>query len=252
MMMLKIFTFYFSLSMSQPVWIAVDACITVLLTWAVSQSKANPRLEAQRPTARILGPQILVSTVGLVIINWLFLIGAFVMLFQQPWFVCNMFDSSAVDVSKWWLLADNFEAEVLAMVCLFQFINNAAVQNFGYKFRRSWWRNYILVFLWAAYLAIVSYWLLADPNNFGCMMRFNCGSPTVLHEMGYYGVTSHVELFNTPLGHNVLPVDFRWRLWGLCIGNVVTGLFFERIIILGPVHEWLARRFPVERLQVKF
>ncbi|KAI8584672.1 hypothetical protein K450DRAFT_217430, partial [Umbelopsis ramanniana AG] len=251
MMMLKIFTFYFSLSMSQAVWIAVDACITVLLTWAVSQSQANPRLEPQRPTARILGPQILISTIGLVLINWIFLIGAFGMLFQQPWFVCNMFDSSAVDVSKWWLLADNFEAEVLALVCLFQFINNAAVQNFGYKFRQSWWRNYILVFLWAAYLAIVSYWLLADPNNFGCMMRFNCGSPTVLHEMGYYGVTSNVELYNTPLGHNVLPVDFRWKLWGLCAGNVVAGLAFERLVILGPVHAWLARTFPVERLQVK-
>ncbi|KAJ2955419.1 hypothetical protein NQZ79_g8580 [Umbelopsis isabellina] len=251
MMMLKIFTFYFSLSMSQSVWIAVDACITVVLTWAVSQSKANPRLEGQRPTARILGPQIMASTIGLVIINWLFLIGAFAFLFQQPWYVCNMFDSSAVDVSKWWLLADNFEAEVLALICLFQFINNAAVQNFGYKFRQSWWRNYILVFLWAAYLAIVSYWVLADPNNFGCIMRFNCGSPTVLHSMGYYGVTSNIELYNTPLGHNVLPWDFRWKLWALSMGNVLAGLAYERLVILGPVHAWLARRFPVERLQVK-
>lgn len=83
MMMLKIFTFYFSITMGQNVWIAIDVFITVFLTWAVSQSKAADRLEPQRPTARLLGPQTLASGMGLVAINWLFLIGAFVMLFKQ-------------------------------------------------------------------------------------------------------------------------------------------------------------------------
>lgn len=73
-------------------------------------------------------------------------------------------------MSKWWLLSDNYEGEVLAFVCLFQFINNAAVFNFGYKFRQSFHKNYVLVILWLAYLAIASYWLLADPNPFGCLV----------------------------------------------------------------------------------
>lgn len=83
MMMLKIYTFYFSITMSQNVWIAVDVFITVFLTWAVSQSKAAKRLAPERPTARLLGPQTLASCWGLVAINWLFLIGAFVMLYKQ-------------------------------------------------------------------------------------------------------------------------------------------------------------------------
>lgn len=83
MMMLKIYTFYFSTTMSQNVWIAVDVFITVFLTWAVSQSKAAKRLAPERPTARLLGPQTLASCWGLVAINWLFLIGAFVMLYKQ-------------------------------------------------------------------------------------------------------------------------------------------------------------------------
>ena len=86
MMMLKIFTFYFSTTMSQNVWIAVDVFITVFLTWAVSQSKAAKRLAPERPTARLLGPQTLASCWGLVAINWLFLIGAFVMLYKQSKF----------------------------------------------------------------------------------------------------------------------------------------------------------------------
>lgn len=113
MMMLKIFTFYFSISLSQNIWIAIDVLITVLLTWAVSQSRAADELAAQRPTAQLLGPQVMASAIGVVAINWLFVIGAFVMLFQQPWFRCNEFDSNAVDISKWWLLADNMVCDSL-------------------------------------------------------------------------------------------------------------------------------------------
>jgi len=249
MAMLKIFGFYFSVSVSNLVWIAVDVLITVLLTWAVSQSRAATRLEAQRPTARLLGPQTLASGMGLVAINWLFLIGAFVMLFKQPWFLCNEFDSSAVDMSKWYLLADNYEGEVLALVCLFQFINNAAVFNFGYKFRKAFYRNYTLVFLWLAYLIMVSHWMLADPNQFGCLFRFNCGTKEVLEQIDYAPPPTYVDQYNTPLGHNVMPPEFRWKLWGLCVGNMAAALMYERLVVLGPVHTFLAKKFPVDRLK---
>lgn len=147
------------------------------------------------------------------------------------------------------LLADNYEGEVLALVCVFQFINNAAVFNFGYKFRRSFWRNYILVFLWLLYLAIASYWTLADPNSFGCLFRFNCGTKEVLEQIGYSPPSIHVVPYNIPLGHNVLPKTFRWKLWGLIIGNMFTALIYERVIVLGPVHSYLAKKYPVDRLK---
>ncbi|RCI03520.1 hypothetical protein CU098_010396, partial [Rhizopus stolonifer] len=249
MMMLKIFTFYFSITMSQNVWIAIDVLITVLLTWAVSQSHAAKRLEGQRPTARLLGPQTLSSAMGIVAINWLFLIGAFVMLFKQAWFRCHEFDASAVDISKWWLLADNYEAEVLALVTLFQFINNAAAFNFGYKFRKAFWRNYALVFLWLLYIAIVSYWTLAGPNRFGCLFRFNCGTKGVLTQLGYTPPPTYIEPYNTSLGHNIMPADFRWKLWGLCVGNMIAALAYEKLVVLGPVHSYLAKRYPVDRLK---
>ncbi|CAO3615556.1 unnamed protein product [Mucor hiemalis] len=251
MMMLKIFTFYFSVTMNQYVWLAIDVLITVLLTWAVSQSHAATHLEGQRPTARLLGPQTLASTMGLVLINWLFLIGSFVMLFKQDWYRCNEFDASAVDISKWWLLADNYEAQMLAIVCLFQFINNAAIFNYGYKFRKSFWRNYSLIFLWLLYFAIVSYWTLAPPNRFGCLFRVNCGTPEVLQQMGYEVPPVYIEPYNVPLGHNVMPWDFRWKLWGLCVGNMAAGLIYEKLVVIGPVHSFLAKRYPVDRLQVK-
>ncbi|KAI7883302.1 hypothetical protein K492DRAFT_185103 [Lichtheimia hyalospora FSU 10163] len=250
MVMMKIITFYFSITMSQYVWIAIDVFITVFLSWAVSQSKAADRLEPCRPTARLLGPQTLASCLGLVSINWIYMCCAFYMLYQQEWFRCNEFDSNAVDISKWWLLADNYEAEVLTVVGMFMFINNAAVFSFGYKFRRPIYRNYPLIFLWALYIAIVSYWTLADPNRFGCLFRLNCGTPQVLQELGYPVPPTYIEDYNLPLGHNIMPWDFRWRLWGLCLGNMATALLYERIIVLGPVHTYLAKRFPLARLRI--
>ncbi|KAI9277868.1 hypothetical protein BY458DRAFT_532460 [Sporodiniella umbellata] len=249
MMMLKIFTFYFSVSISENIWIVVDIFITVFLTWAVSQSKAASKLAPQRPTAQLLGPQTLASCIGLVAINWVFLSCAYVLLFKQEWFRCNEFDARAVDMSKWMLLSDNFEGEILGFVCLFQFINSAAVFNFGYKFRQSFYRNYTLVVLWLLYLTIASYWLLADPNQFGCIFRFNCGTPQVLEKLGYLAPSTSITPYNTPLGHNVMPKDFRWKLWGLIIGNAVTALAYERFVVLGFVHNFLARVFPVNRLK---
>lgn len=84
-------------------------------------------------------------------------------------------------MSKWWLLSDNYEGQILSFTCLFQFINNAAIFNFGYKFRQGFWRNYALVGLWVLYLAIASYWMLAGPNRFGCMvsdLQLCIGIPT--------------------------------------------------------------------------
>lgn len=81
------------------------------------------------------------------------------------------------------------------------------------------------------------------------IVRFNCGSIEVLEQIGYTPPPVYVERYNTPVGHNVMPQEFRWKLWGLCMGNLAAAMFWERIVILGPVHAYLAKRFPVERLK---
>lgn len=168
---LKLLTFYFSISPSENTWILVDAFITVGLSFAVTQALANKKLSRHRPTSRILGPETLASVLGLLFINAWFLIGSFIWLYQQEWFRCQEFDARNTDPAKWWLLGDNFETDVLSFVTLFQFVNSASVFNFGYVFRQPWYRNYLLVFIWAVFIVIVSYWELADPNAFGCMFR---------------------------------------------------------------------------------
>ncbi|KAJ2000403.1 hypothetical protein GGI04_004165, partial [Coemansia thaxteri] len=256
MSMLEIVQFYFSVIVPQAVWIMIDSFIAVGLCIAVTQAQTARRLAPSRPTARLIGAHTLASIWGQTIINYAFLFGLVGLLFAQSWFRCHEFDSRDIDTSLWWILGDNYEAELISIVCLFQFVNAAAVYNFGYRYRRHWITNYLLVVLYGAFMAVVSALVLADPNRFGCMFRINCGDPDTLVALGYARPTWSITPYNSPIGHNVLPHAFRWTLWALCVTNIVLCLAYERIVVLGPVgrwikHWWIARRGGNGKLKVK-
>ncbi|KXN74247.1 hypothetical protein CONCODRAFT_34886 [Conidiobolus coronatus NRRL 28638] len=242
---LKLITFYFSTSLSLGSWILVDAFITVGLSYAITQSHAAPTLSKYRPTARILGPETLASVLGLIFINFLFLICGFVWLFQQPFFVCNEFDTTSVDLSKWVLLGDNYEGEVLSFITLYQFVNSAFIYNFGSAHRRVWYRNWMLLLFWAAFIIMVSYLLLADPNAFGCLMRMNCGDKDYLAAKGFNVPNINIPIYNVPYENNILPKYFRIELFFYCMGNMACGILWELIVVIGPgrtlLRKWFAK-----------
>ncbi|KAI8641895.1 hypothetical protein BD408DRAFT_345182 [Parasitella parasitica] len=248
----KFCTFYYSISFSQWNFILIDAFITVFCAFAVTQAGAAKQLSRHRPTARILGPEVLLSVLGQLWINAWFLIGAFIWIYtRDDFFRCREWDARATDLYKWWLLGDSFEAVILTFISLFQFINCAMTFNYGYIFRERWYRNYFLIIVWAVFIAIVSYWELADPNRFGCLVRLNCGNPDVLVSLGYQKPTFYIEPYNNPLGHNVLPKSFRYQLWAYSIGNMLLVHIWERFIVLGPVRQWTRRKYPLKRLAIK-
>jgi predicted P-type ATPase len=158
----KFCTFYYTMSFSQWNFILIDAFITVFCAFAVTQAGAAKKLSNHRPTARILGPEVLLSVLGQLFINIWFLIGAWIWIYtRDDFFRCHEWDARAIDNSKWWLLGDSFEADILTFIALFQFVNSALVFNYGYIFRERWFRNYFLIFVWSLFVAIVSYWELA-------------------------------------------------------------------------------------------
>ena len=63
-----------------------------------------------------------------------------VMLFNQDWFQCRMWDG---DNMRDFFLGDNYETSTIFVVTGYQYITSAAAFNFGYTWRRSWWRNYV-------------------------------------------------------------------------------------------------------------
>ncbi|KAI0223304.1 hypothetical protein L0F63_004993 [Massospora cicadina] len=248
---LKIISFYFSIQMSAQIWILVDAFIITFMAFAISQAKAAPRLAPSRPTSRILGPETLASTLGQVVINFAFVFGAYPLLFSQPFFKCHEFDSSTVDLAKWYLLGDNYEASTLSFVTMYQFVNAAAIYNFGYRYRQPWHRNYLLVALWWAFLAYITYMLLADPSWLSCIMRLNCADPDILIQDRYAVPNLKITPYNILSGSNVFPMPFRVKLFAYCLGNIAAGLLWERVVVLGPVRRYFMASKPLDRLKLK-
>ncbi|CAO0803749.1 unnamed protein product [Mucor circinelloides] len=234
----ELIMFYFTVIACQPIWITIDGFITTTMTFAITQAQPAERLGPSRPTAKPLGAYTLASCLGVIFVNFWFMVTSVVWLFQQDWFVCNEFDSSAIDSAKWWLLGDNYEAEIISLVVLFQFFNSAAIVNFGSAFRRAWWRNYVLVVFYCCFFIHTSFLILADPNPYSCIFRVNCGTPDVLESLGYPYPWWKIEPYNSPLGHNVLPKWFRWQLWGFVLGNCLINIIWERVIVLWLVRNW--------------
>ncbi|OMJ26084.1 putative cation-transporting ATPase 13A2 [Smittium culicis] len=238
----KVLNMYFSIANPQTLWIFIDAFVTVGMSVAISMSKPIKKLSKFRPTAKILGAQTLTSTLGQVFINWFFNIITITWLFRQSWFRCHEFDSSTSDLAKWWLLGDNFEGEICALLVLFQFVNVGFIYNFGHTFRQRWYKNYFLVSLWVVFISLISYVELADPNYLGCALRINCGDPDVLVSLGYKRPSFYIEKYNTPLGHNVLTKSARYSLWAINLSNMAVGILWELVVVIGPVGRYFSNK----------
>ncbi|KAJ3127047.1 hypothetical protein HK098_006844 [Nowakowskiella sp. JEL0407] len=242
--------YYFTVNMSQALWILTDGA-TVPLSWALTMALPAMKLSKDRPTARLLGYETVLSVVGQIFIDVIFQICAIVMLFNQSWFRCNEFDDRGYDVRRWWELADNYEASVSGILGTFQIVHAAAAFSLGSKFRRGVLRNWIFLCSYGAIFVILSFIILAEPNTVGCWFRINCGSPETLDKFGYRSLFGAPEEYYNPRGHNVMPVSFRWQLWALCVGNLIVLIVFQALVILGPVRTWAMKRWPLKRQKVR-
>ncbi|KAJ3260046.1 hypothetical protein HK104_006891, partial [Borealophlyctis nickersoniae] len=232
--------YYFTVNMCQAMWILIDGS-TVPLSWALTMAKPAGRLSRFRPTARLLGPETIISVTGQILINLLFAIGSVLLLFAQPWFRCHEFDGRFVNVARWWELADNYEGTVTGILSVFQIFHAAAAFNLGNRYRRGFVFNYAFLVAYAVLFALLSFILLADPNPVGCLFHINCGTPEALTSLGYTSVGFAPKEYHSNIGHNVMPTDFRWKVWGLCVANLAALMLFEGVFVLGPVREWAKR-----------
>ena len=107
-------------------------------------------------------------------------------------------------------------------------------------------------------MAFVMVLALAPPNPVSCFFRINCGDPEVLEQLGYakptwdirkniYDVKTKITFlfiatYNSPIGHNVLPFDYKIKLFSLCMVNCIVVILYERLVVIGPVGEWMKKQ----------
>lgn len=236
-----ILQYYFGVNMSQAFWIITDGT-TAPLSWALTKALPAKKLAPTRPTARLIGVETISSIVGQILINIVFLCIVVVLLFQQAWFRCNEYDASKADLRRWWELGDNYESSITSLLVTFQILMTPAVFNLGSTYRRGFFRNWILLGMVAAFLSLIVYMTLADPNVVGCWFRVNCGTESALVAQGYTYASSIWMLptqYYIPQGHNVIQKEFRYILVSLMFANFGMALAFHAFFILGPFRKWL-------------
>ncbi|RKO87271.1 hypothetical protein BDK51DRAFT_38512 [Blyttiomyces helicus] len=126
-------------------------------------------------------------------------------------------------------------------------LNAAYAFSLGRTFRRGALTNIPFLTTFTLLFTFLSFLLLADPNPISCLFRVNCGTKEALAALGYSTIAAPIE-YHSALGHNVLPRDFRWKVWALAVANLGALVGFEACGVLGVVREWARRKWPAEKV----
>mgnify|MGYP005850788941 CR=1 FL=1 len=168
---LQVMNAYFAITFTEWCWVFLDGIWSTLMAFSLPLAQSAKKLSSHRPTASLLGPRTMLSVCGMLAWNFLFLVIALGVLWNEDWFQCRKWDSE--DVSDVKSIGDNYETTILFMVGGFQYICSAIALNFGYSWRGNYWKNYIFVFLSTTFL-IMHFIVALHPSEFSCIWRVNC------------------------------------------------------------------------------
>jgi cation-transporting ATPase 13A3/4/5 len=234
--------YFYRTSVSQALYILIDLT-TIPLSWGISSALPARKLVESRPTARLLGFETVSSVVGQLFIDIIFMIAAISALTQQDFYKCHAFSPLNVDMTRWWELADNYEASLISIFIIFQIFSAAAAINIGSRYRQGSFKNWTFVAIYIVCTCFICYIILADPNPIGCLFRINCGTKESLLSLGYTVNFNAPAVYHSEFGHNVFPRHFRNWILGVCALNLFVLLLWEGLVIQGPVRRWLARKW---------
>lgn len=145
----------------------------ISMAFTLPLAKAAKTLAPERPTSSLLGPQTMASSLGVLLLNFSFMIIGIAALLGQSWYQCRKWGST--DVSNATLIGDNYEASVIFLITGYQYIGTAMAYNFGYAFRSNWIKNKHFVLLVFAF-TILHFYITLVPGKVSCFFRVNCSN----------------------------------------------------------------------------
>lgn len=225
----------FGVSFSDFMWLFTDVGWTVVFTLTLPLAKpSDSTLSKARPTTSLLCLQTVGSVMGILFMNYLFMVVAMVVLFHEDWFQCRKWDSNALLAGgRVHSLSDHYETSVLFLMAGTQLISTAVAFNFGYSYRQAWYRNYRFA-CFALGCAVIHCNITLVPGSLSCLFRVNCDNDHILR-----GVLNS-EPF--PIGNafhsTIMPMGFRLKLLAVMLANALSIIAFEYVFVNG----WWQRR----------
>lgn len=220
-------------------YIFIDGVSVLSLGYAMNLSNPVKKLRKERPTSSLLGPEQLASVLGMYLISLLFIIGELSFMSNQKDYV--KWPASYSQGAAWWTLGDNWESTIIAFGIFSQFIASSVIFTFGSQFRRPVYRNYFLIFAWAAIFTAISLALLLPHSSFTHLWHVaseqfnqpNATSPVWKAYQEGGGAPSAAMSFS-----------FRLRFWFLILGNIATNALWQKLVVDGPVAKYARKKLP--------
>eukprot|EP01062_Namystynia_karyoxenos_P046573 TRINITY_DN3495_c0_g3_i2.p1 TRINITY_DN3495_c0_g3~~TRINITY_DN3495_c0_g3_i2.p1 ORF type:complete len:1321 (+),score=488.44 TRINITY_DN3495_c0_g3_i2:105-4067(+) len=243
----KLISYWYAAIMSLMAYFMVDVVAVCVLSYAMTLSRPQPRLQPRRPTSSLLGPTVFASTLGLQILNVSFLCGGLGLMGSDPDYV-QWPAEQAKGAAAWWELSDNWEATTLFFFFHFMLTTASISYSFGGPFRLPIWTNPILLGSYLILIAFGSLLVLMEPNRVTDAYH--------LSSRDWNGPNSTNKAWAAwqALGNPPSPgmsESFRFRLWILLLAAVAVGLLWEKVVVTGPVRDYLAARYNQPRIVLK-
>lgn len=164
-----------ALSLGEYVWVTMDVGIGMIMVWTMTQSKPTAELCNYRPTATLLGTRT-VGAIVVPILSSLFTLWAVeALLWSKDWYVqLKPLDDLHLLPSQWMLRGDNYDSGAAMITLMLTLANTAYVNTYGGRFRQNVIWNWGVNAVYAAFLFLLFWLLLAPADNLSCVYRVNC------------------------------------------------------------------------------
>lgn len=235
----KLVSFWYGVIMSAMSYYCIDGIAITTLCYTMTLSAPVDKLKTIRPTASLLGPIALTSSLGVFIIAFLCLVTNLVIMANDEDYV--QWPAEYGEGADWWTLSDNWEATVLYAVMFMFLLGAAGIYSFGYEFRVSLHQNTHLSTNIFVLFFITSLIILMDNNEFTdwwhiASYQFN-GADSVSPVWAAYQAD----------GNDTSPaMSFRFRLQMyciICVFIVLAGLW-QGIVLEGALGDYVRARYP--------
>lgn len=136
-------------------------------------------------------------------------------------------------------MGDNYESSATFLMIASQYVYSAAAFNFGFSYRKPWYRNYLLVVLVLGFM-FIHYWVTLVPGKLSCWLRINCVNEDNNSVSLYNGGPVPIQ---NPLNTTLMPKEFRIFLAVLMTANLLSVLGWEYFIVGHGYGKKMWRRF---------
>lgn len=230
---------YFSITFAEWCWVFMDGFWVITMSFTLALAKPAEKLASIRPPSSLLGYYTMVSVVGLIVIDFIFVVIGLALLSAQDWYQCRKWDPNSANLASYAAISDNYEISVIFLISGAQYLTSAMACNFGFKHRQPWVYNVWLMFFVTIFYVchiVILFW----PSKLSCLFRINCSIENSLPGVLYPCKAPIANDWNT----TVIPPNFRVTLFLLIITNTIAVVGWEYVIVLGPVGAYFRKNYP--------